>query len=153
MSSANCLFYLQLRCAPDIRRLTVRLRRLLKLARGSKPYPFTTLFLVLIHNIQETSQIVFREKRLSLKDLVKAVDNNFDHESDLRAYILNRVPKYGENDDSSDNHAKVISEMYTRAVIDFSNPRNGNYLPGFWTMTTHMGFGKRMPALPSGRRA
>jgi formate C-acetyltransferase len=33
------------------------------------------------------------------------------------------------------------------------NPRAGPYAPGFWTMTTHVGFGRRLGALPSGRRA
>ena len=31
--------------------------------------------------------------------------------------------------------------------------RGGRYRVGYWTMTNHAGFGRLMPALPSGRRA
>jgi pyruvate formate-lyase/glycerol dehydratase family glycyl radical enzyme len=105
-----------------------------------------------IDSFSAIEQIVFKEHKLSLKNFIAAVDNNFEQHRDLRTYILNKVPKYGENSELSDTYAKIISGMYTEAVMKFENPRNGNYFPGFWTMTTHMGFGTRMPALPSGRR-
>lgn len=105
-----------------------------------------------IDSFAAIEQIVFQEQRLSLREFVTVVDNNFEQHRDLRTYILNKVPKYGENSELSDRYAKTVSGMYTETVMKFKNPRNGNYFPGFWTMTTHMGFGARMPAFPSGRR-
>ncbi|MBW2219798.1 MAG: formate C-acetyltransferase/glycerol dehydratase family glycyl radical enzyme, partial [Deltaproteobacteria bacterium] len=106
-----------------------------------------------IDSFSAIDQIVFKKQKLSLSAFMAAVDNNFERHSDLWTYILNKVPKYGENSELSDSYAKIISGMYTQAVTQFTNPRKGSYFPGFWTMTTHMGFGTRMPALPSGRRA
>ena len=105
-----------------------------------------------IDSFSAIDQLVFKERKLSLKDFVSVVDENFVYNEDLRTYIMNRVPKYGDNSELSDRYAKIISGLYAEAVTSFKNPRNGSYFPGFWTMTTHMGFGARLPALPSGRR-
>ena len=98
-------------------------------------------------------QIVFIESRLSLRELVSAVDANYEGYSELRAYILNRIPKYGENEERPNYYALLVSAIYTGLVTQYDNPRGGKYYPGFWSMTTHQGFGARTSALPSGRLA
>ncbi len=98
-------------------------------------------------------QIVFKEKKLTLGELVSAVDGNFAGQAELQAYILNRVPKYGENEDRPNHYATLVSGIYTGLVSRYSNPRGGKYYPGFWSMTTHQGFGARTGALPGGRLA
>ncbi len=106
-----------------------------------------------VDSLTAIDQIVYQEKKRTLSELIAAVDIDFNGYEDLRVYIVNKVPKYGENADAADYYAKVVSSIYTDTVKRFLNPRGGHYFPGFWTMTTHMGFGTRMPALPSGRRA
>ena len=98
-------------------------------------------------------QIVFKEGRLSLAELVRAVDANFNGYAELQAYILNRVPKYGENEERPNYYARLVSAIYTGLVTRYDNPRGGKYYPGFWSMTTHQGFGVRTGALPGGRLA
>jgi formate C-acetyltransferase len=97
--------------------------------------------------------VVFKEKKLTLEELVRAVDGNFAGHAELQAYILNRIPKYGENEDRPNHFAKLVSGIYTRLVSQCSNPRGGKYYPGFWSMTTHQGFGARTGTLPGGRLA
>ena len=104
-----------------------------------------------VDSLVAIQQLVFEEKRVTLRELVNAIDTNFEKQEALRAYILNKVPKYGENKEPSNHYVKMISKMYTGIVSSRNNPRKGSYLPGFWSMTTHQGFGKRMSALPSGR--
>jgi len=98
-------------------------------------------------------QIVFKESKLTLEELVRAVDANFEGYPELRAYILNRVPKYGENEERPNYFAHLVSSVYTGLVTRYDNPRGGKYYPGFWSMTTHQGFGARTGALPGGRLA
>jgi len=98
-------------------------------------------------------QIVFKEGRLSLEELVRAVDGNFAGCPELQAIILNRVPKYGENEERPNYYARLVSGIYTGLVAGYNNPRAGKYYPGFWSMTTHQGFGVRTGALPGGRLA
>ena len=98
-------------------------------------------------------QVVFHDKKLTLEELVSAVDGNFAGHAELQAFILNRIPKYGENEDRPNHFAKLVSGIYTRLVSQCINPRGGRYYPGFWSMTTHQGFGARTGALPGGRLA
>jgi len=98
-------------------------------------------------------QVVFKERKLSLEELVRAVDANFRGYPELQAYILNRVAKYGENEERSNYYARLVSGIYTGLVSSNNNPRGGKYYPGFWSMTTHQGFGVRTGALPGGRLA
>jgi len=98
-------------------------------------------------------QIVFKESRLLLEDLITAVDGNFSGHAELQAYILNRIAKYGENEERPNHYARLVSGIFTQLVTQHSNARGGKYYPGFWSMTTHQGFGVRTGALPGGRMA
>ncbi|MBI2566175.1 MAG: hypothetical protein HYV63_03955 [Candidatus Schekmanbacteria bacterium] len=98
-------------------------------------------------------ELVFRRREISLSMLVAAVDANFEQDSPLRCTLLNRVPKYGENRGRVDTHVAWLTAAFAAEVQRHRNPRGGSYIAGFWTMTTHQGFGRRMGALPSGRRA
>ncbi|RJQ77560.1 MAG: hypothetical protein C4519_13250 [Desulfobacteraceae bacterium] len=96
---------------------------------------------------------VFKEKKISLRGLIGAADADFAGREPLRQYIINRLPKYGQNDPDADRWVHWLSAHFTQAVFRKKNSRGGHYLPGFWSMTTHQGFGAMLPALPSGRRA
>lgn len=85
--------------------------------------------------------------------LVEALDADFVGHEALRAQLQNRVGTYGEDCTDADRHVARVSSTFARMVTRERNPRGGHYSPGFWTMTTHQGFGRRLGALPSGRRA
>jgi pyruvate formate-lyase/glycerol dehydratase family glycyl radical enzyme len=95
--------------------------------------------------------LVFEEKRLTLAELVQSLKRNYDGDEWLRGYILNRLPKYGENEGRSEFFAGKVSAIYAEEVERLQSIRGGNYAAGMWTMTTHQGFGRRCGALPSGR--
>ncbi len=98
-------------------------------------------------------QVVFGERRVTLAALVEALDHDFVGSETLRARLLNRIGTYGEDSDDADRHVARVSRRFAQMVAKRRNPRSGHYSPGFWTMTTHQGFGHRLGALPSGRRA
>ncbi len=101
-------------------------------------------------------QLVFEEKRLSLSELMNAVDDDFragPGQEKLRVRLAVKVPKYGQQSGRAEYWAARIARMYCATVRPHGNPRGGPYAPGFWTMTTHVGFGARLGALPSGRHA
>ena len=96
-------------------------------------------------------EIVFRDGVATWEEMVAAVDRNFEGDGELRARILNRVSRYGESE--ANGYARFVSESFSEELSAFTNPRGGRYVAGFWTMTTHQGFGRRTRALPSGRLA
>jgi formate C-acetyltransferase len=106
-----------------------------------------------VDSLTAIEQLVFKSGKTGLPDLVGIVDRDFQDRPDLRAYILNKVPKYGQNDERSNFFSHLVSLIYEDSVSVKVNPRGGRYAPGFWSMTTHQGFGVRTGSLPGGRLA
>jgi|GEM_PF-14161 len=98
-------------------------------------------------------RVVFEEKRCSLDDLVAALDVDFDGCEALRARLQIKVAKYGEDVGAAERWARLVASTWCELVAGRRSGRGGDYAPGFWTMTTHVGFGRRLGALPSGRRS
>lgn len=98
-------------------------------------------------------QLVFGERRVTLPALAAALDADFAGHEPLRQRLLTTVPKYGEDAGRAEQWAALVARRYCALVRAHQNPRGGPYAPGFWSMTTHVGFGRRLGALPSGRRA
>ncbi|MBW2242221.1 MAG: hypothetical protein JRH01_09560 [Deltaproteobacteria bacterium] len=98
-------------------------------------------------------QLVFDEGRLTLSQFVAAADRDFAMDPELAHRATDRAAKYGQDSGVAERLAQRVVEIFCDAVRRHRNPRGGPYVPGFWTMTTHVGFGRRLGALPSGRRA
>lgn len=105
-----------------------------------------------VDSLNAIKQAVFVDKKYSFADLKKALDANFEGYEELHAYLVNRTPKYGmDNEIAKENSQKLIRFLYNfyqRHV----NYRGGKYRPGYWTMTNHAGQGKLAGALPNGRK-
>lgn len=99
-------------------------------------------------------QVVFQQKAsVRFSELMAAVRSDFADAEPLRQRLLNRVSHYGEDEGRAEYWAHRIAETYASLVRPHTNPRGGPYAPGLWAMTTHVGFGHRLGALPSGRKA
>jgi formate C-acetyltransferase len=97
--------------------------------------------------------LVFREKRVSMDELLAALDADFDGHEPLRQMLANRAPKYGNDDEAADRFTRLAAEVYCREVEQHPNPRGGRYQPGLYSVTTHVALGLAVGATPDGRRA
>ena len=61
------------------------------------------------------------------------------------------VTKFGNDDERADRWANRVTAMFDRLVSGYTNTRGGKWMPGFYSMTCHQGFGEKTSALPSGR--
>ncbi len=96
--------------------------------------------------------VVFVQHRYSMSQVLKALKNNFDGYAVMRAE-LNRAPKFGNNEPLPDGYAGVVAGIFHAALAGHLNTRGGPYVPGYYTVTCHVAFGRHTAALPSGRRA
>ena len=105
-----------------------------------------------VDSLMAIERLVFSEGRVTLRQLVIATERGFEEDVVLHARLMNTVPRYGE--DSPEVNALVarVSAIFIEEVGHFVTSRGGRYAAGFWGMTTHQGFGRRLGALPSGRR-
>jgi formate C-acetyltransferase len=124
---------------------------------GSAKYNFTGVQAVGLADVADSlaaiEWAVFRERAVTMDELVEALKANFEGREELRQMLLNKAPKYGNDDDLADGYARLVAQMYSEEVEKYENVRGGRFIAGMYSMTTHIGFGWMTAALPSGRRA
>jgi len=96
---------------------------------------------------------VFDEKTITMTELLKALRADFNGYETLRQRLLNRTPKYGNDDDYADGITRAIFEAYYNAVDGKPNTKGGCYRINFLPTTVHIYFGKAVGATPDGRKA
>ena len=124
---------------------------------GSARYNFTGVQGVGMADVADSlaalDKLVFKEKKVSMGDLLKATRKNFEGSEELRQLLINRAPKYGEDDELADKYAQLVARTYSEEVEKHRNARNGWFIPGMYSVTAHVPFGYVTGALPSGRIA
>ena len=96
---------------------------------------------------------VFDQRTLSVGDLLAALAQNFEGEERLRQRLLQRTPKYGNDDDYADNLMTRVFEIYYDAIEGRSNTKGGRYHINLLPTTCHIYFGSVTGATPDGRLA
>jgi pyruvate formate-lyase/glycerol dehydratase family glycyl radical enzyme len=98
-------------------------------------------------------QVVFEEGSLSLPQFVAVLDSDFANQEVLRARLLNRVPKYGNDDDRADELMQRVFEAAFRCIDGRPDARGGVHRLEMLPTTSHVYFGSVCGATPDGRRA
>jgi formate C-acetyltransferase len=97
------------------------------------------------------NKIVFEDKRFRLEEFVRILRDNFRDREDLRVELANKYPRYGNGNTAADRMTQLAADAFADALWAHKNTRGGQYVPGFYSMTCHVGFGKVTGALPNGR--
>lgn len=97
-------------------------------------------------------EVVFRRQRYTLAQVVSGMKDDFRGDPRLKAELL-KAPKFGNNLDVPDEYAAWVAVVFHAALARRQNTRGGPYVPGFYSSTCHVGFGRMVGALPSGRQA
>ncbi len=97
--------------------------------------------------------LVFEERRLSLADLVAALDRDFADDAALRARLQRKAPKYGTDDDRADEIMRRVFDSFFGCVDGRPCARGGSYRIEMLPTTSHIYFGSVTGATPDGRRA
>ena len=96
---------------------------------------------------------VFDKKQIKLKELLNAVETDFTGYENLWQRLLNKTPKYGNDDDYADRIMKAVFDAYFEAIDGRPNTKGGSYRINLLPTTVHIYFGKVVGATPDGRRA
>ena len=71
----------------------------------------------------------------------------------LRQMLLNRAPKYGNDDEYADSIAHEGALIYCREVEKYTNPRGGKFQPGLYPVSANVPLGTVVGATPDGRKS
>ena len=99
---------------------------------------------------------VFDKKTFSMPELLAALRQNFAEKYEvMRQIILNKTPRYGEDDDYTDAIAKKIVDDIVEMIESYppSPIRRASKRAYFLPTTAHVYFGKVTGATPDGRKA
>jgi formate C-acetyltransferase len=104
-------------------------------------------------SLSAIKHIVYDEKEISMKVFLQALKINFNGYDELHDSLLNKVPKYGNDDDRADDILRQVFEMYFEAIDRRPNTKGGEYRVNLLPTTCHVYFGSVIGALPDGRKA
>jgi pyruvate formate-lyase/glycerol dehydratase family glycyl radical enzyme len=96
---------------------------------------------------------VYDHGHFTMTELLAALKDNFKGHGTLRQRVLNRTPKFGNDDDYADGLMKRVFEAYFEAVDGRPTPRGGTYRINLLPTTVHIYFGKMTGATADGRLA
>jgi formate C-acetyltransferase len=96
---------------------------------------------------------VYDEETVSFGELLRALQQNFRDSERVRQQLLNRTPRYGNDDDYADSVMVDAFEAYFDAVDGRPTPRGGTYRVNLLPTTVHIYFGSVVGATPDGRKA
>ncbi len=96
---------------------------------------------------------VFDRKAVTMERLLKAMREDFAGDEALRQLLLNKTPKYGNDDDYADRFVEWLCERLFRDIDGRRGPTGSTYHVNYLSTTCHVYFGSVCGATPDGRRA
>ncbi len=127
------------------------------LTEGGAKYNYSTINATGVADTADSlaaiRKLVYEEEKVGKRELVDALIANFVGHERLRQMLLNRAPKFGNDDDYVDGIAASLVEYTSREVTRYRNPRGGTYTLGLFSYGEYIGHGLVTGATPDGRRA
>jgi len=97
-------------------------------------------------------EVVFGSGKYTMTQVLDGLRSDFSSAPQMRLELL-KAPKYGNDHSLPDAYAGEVVRIFHSALARHRNTRGGPYVPGFYSVTCHVAFGRRVAALPSGRKA
>ena len=104
-----------------------------------------------IDSLMVIKKLIYEDKVVDFPDLMTALDHDFEgHETLLNR--IRQVPRFGSDNPETNAIARDLIDYGYDVYSTRENYRGGKYLPGYWSISYHVGFGMLSGALPSGRK-
>jgi len=129
------------------------------ITEGGARYNFSGVQGIGIANLSDSLHalkgLVFEQQRLSFDELLAVLKANFatPEGEKVRARLIHRFEKYGNDIDEVDNISAELLRHYCKEVEKYRNPRGGQFTPGSYTVSAHVPLGAVVGATPDGRFA
>ena len=105
-----------------------------------------------VDSLEAIRRLVYEEKLCTLAELRQILADNWQGHEKLRAAVLRKVSKWGNNDPRTDELAVELSTFAAEELSHLPNGRGGFFFPALYGQLV-VEFGKKFGALPSGRLA
>ena len=125
--------------------------------RGGAEHNFITMegvaLATTVDSLLAVKKLVFEDKRIFMDELIRAVDANYEGYEALRQQLVNKAPKFGNNDSYADELAREVSQFWSKEVVRYTSPyTNRRYRAGYLSWNYWISFAPRTAATPDGRK-
>ena len=127
------------------------------LSKGSAVYPVGSVLTGIgladsANSFSVVKRLVFDEGKVTISELNRALDNNWEGFDDLRQMALS-CPKYGNDDDYVDQFAIDISDFYSKEITKDNDFWGVHFNSAFMGISNYVPMGFPIGATPDGRLA
>jgi formate C-acetyltransferase len=106
-----------------------------------------------VDSLLVVKDLVYEKKVLDFPTLLDAIDKDFKENGAGKILArIQKVPKFGSDEPGTREVAQDLIDFCYDIYQSRDNYRGGKYVPGYWSISYHVGFGMLSGALPSGRR-
>lgn len=132
------------------------LQRGTDIRHGGARHNYASPNAVAIANVADSlvalKKAVFEQNRLSYRDLVGILRQDFEGHEELRQRLLNNYPKYGNDHEEVDLVAREIASFLSHCFREKQNARGGRFHVGLQSISAHALFVNSIGATPDGRK-
>jgi len=125
--------------------------------QGGAHYNFAGVQAIQVANVADSlaaiKQLVYDEQRVTAADLLHALQTNYADAPLLRATLVNKVPKYGNDVEWVDELGAKWVNYFADGLKKYRNGRGGIYQMGLYTVSAHVPMGQNVGASADGRYA
>jgi len=115
------------------------------LTEGGTKYNYSTINATGVADTADSlaaiKKLVYEEEKVGKRELIEALSANYVGHERLRQMLLNRAPKFGNDDDYVDDITVALVEYTSREVTRYRNPRGGTYTLGLFSYGEYIGHG------------
>ncbi len=104
-------------------------------------------------SVAAVKKLVYEDRAVTMEELVRALDANFEGYEPLRQMLLHKAPKYGNDDPYADEIARELSRFWTEEAFRHVTPYTGKrYRGGYLSWNYWVAYAPRTAATPDGRK-
>jgi len=123
---------------------------------GGARYNHSTIFgaglATLVDSLMAVKKVVYEDRTVSLEKFRDILNHDFNGEERFRQMLLNRCPKFGNNQEDTDQIAREVAAFFCDEIQSRKCLRGGTYLAELHSVTMHAIFGSLCGATPDGRK-
>ncbi|HOA36370.1 MAG TPA: pyruvate formate lyase family protein [Bacillota bacterium] len=132
------------------------IEKALDVNRGGAVYKFITVegvgMATMADSVTAVCKLVYDDRAVSMEQLLEALREDFKGHEVLQQMLINRAPKYGNNDDYADGIAREINSYWSRKVFQRTSPATGRrFRAGYLSWNYWISYAPLTASSPDGR--
>jgi len=106
-----------------------------------------------VDSLAAVKKLVYDDKSVSMDELLAAVRADFEEYEALRQTLVNKAPKFGNDDPYVDEIAREVSQFWTKEAFKHTSPASGRrYRGGYLSWNYWVAYAPSTAATPDGRK-